>query len=483
MRKQIMIILLSIAVPLANLHAQTDSVGAGYSLNFPQFTGSYVNLGDILDDLQFPFTVEAWINITSYQAPGGSIFSSDNDLDYWGFWFNISATGNLIIEFGNGEYHAIEDRRGFETTTLIPLHKWTHVAAVCDSVNRIHLYFDGVEQPIESSGGESTYPFIAHNSSPAEIGRLFNIYGYQQLWGQIDEVRVWKTSRSQWQIQHYMCRRVTPTNSLLGDWRGEGTLGGTNVKDFALIPHDGIVNGDATKVVSGAPVGDTSVDVYGNFMHRKSIFITDPSGDTFKVNHITGSPAGVFVYGVNEKPYHSHGLLSYPNHYFGVFCVENDSPVSYSVIYKYSNATLGNEAAINLNLFTKATDSIVNWANAGGILDSNAHTITRYRPSAGGDYILDFVDNSHLLQETDKLDLSVQAFPNPATSQLTILLPVNTKCEISITNVLGQTEYAKNLPSFTVENYSIDISNLPKGIYIISVRSSDGRFETKFVKR
>lgn len=483
MCKKIQTIILVIALPLANLYAQTDTSGAGYALNFPEFTGSYVNVGDILDDLQFPFTIEAWIDITAYQAPGGSIFSSDNDLYYFGFWFNVSTTGNLSIEFGNGEYNAIEDRRGFITTTVIPLHKWVHVAAVCDSASGVRLYFNGIEQPIKPTDGESTYPFILHNSTAAEIGRFFTVYGFEQLFGQIDELRIWKTSRSRWEIQHYMCRRVTPTNSLVGYWRGEGSLGGLNVKDFALIPHDGIVSGNTTKVISGAPIGDTSVEVYGNFMHRKSIFITDPSGDTFKVNHITGSPSGVFVYRVNEKPYHSHGLLSYPNHYFGVFCVENDSPVSYAVIYKYSNTTLGSEAANNMKLFTKATDSIVNWVNAGGILDSNAHTITHYRPSMGGDYILDFVDNVHLQPETDKLNLSVQAFPSPATNQLTILLPVNAKCEISIANVLGQIVYAKNLTTFSTGNYSIDISNLPKGIYIVSVGTSTERFESKFVKQ
>jgi hypothetical protein len=71
---------------------------------------------------------------------------------------------------------------------------------------------------------------------------------------------------------------------------------------------------------------------------------------------------------------------------------------------------------------------------------------------------------------------SINIYPNPATSSITISAP-NKITTISITNVLGQNVYSKQCNSPQVE---IDVAALPAGVYIVKVNGTEVR---KFVKQ
>jgi len=69
-----------------------------------------------------------------------------------------------------------------------------------------------------------------------------------------------------------------------------------------------------------------------------------------------------------------------------------------------------------------------------------------------------------------------QLFPNPASTSLTISgpIPIN---QITITSLIGQTEYTHNYNSPQV---NIDVANLPSGMYLVKINGSEVR---KFVKQ
>jgi len=60
----------------------------------------YVDLGDTFNDLAVPFSISAWINVSSDAVSGSVIFYSDepSGSNYYGAWFQIvNISGDIII--------------------------------------------------------------------------------------------------------------------------------------------------------------------------------------------------------------------------------------------------------------------------------------------------------------------------------------------------------------------------------------------------
>lgn len=76
------------------------------------------------------------------------------------------------------------------------------------------------------------------------------------------------------------------------------------------------------------------------------------------------------------------------------------------------------------------------------------------------------------LHESNNLQLSVDLFPNPATENLSIQSSETIKA-ITCTNYLGQNVIIK------LENTSLDISSLSKGIYFLNLTTQNGNSITK----
>src|SRR5437762_6450505 len=92
MKKQFTFSSLVFFISLLNVRAQSNFIGSGIALRFNGSSGNYVNLGDVYNSLNFPFSFEAWIAPHSYPANTGGIFGSDNNVStYHGFWFRLMA--------------------------------------------------------------------------------------------------------------------------------------------------------------------------------------------------------------------------------------------------------------------------------------------------------------------------------------------------------------------------------------------------------
>jgi hypothetical protein len=77
---------------------------------------------------------------------------------------------------------------------------------------------------------------------------------------------------------------------------------------------------------------------------------------------------------------------------------------------------------------------------------------------------------------------SITIYPNPATNELTINIPDNTylslgegRGEVTITNLLGQTLYSQQ-PTTNSQLLTIDISDLPNGVYIVKINDEVRKF-------
>lgn len=103
------------------------------------------------------------------------------------------------------------------------------------------------------------------------------------------------------------------------------------------------------------------------------------------------------------------------------------------------------------------------------VSDTNAFNLTNSESSCA---TLSLADNA-------KLD-ALKIFPNPATSTLQISNPSNIDGTLVLSNILGGT-----MGSFELQNSktNIDISTLKSGMYIITLKNSEGlTFSKRFVK-
>ena len=77
---------------------------------------------------------------------------------------------------------------------------------------------------------------------------------------------------------------------------------------------------------------------------------------------------------------------------------------------------------------------------------------------------------------------SPDVFPNPVTSgELFVTDAADNVNSISFTNVLGQSVKMINFERTRSENKKIDVSELTKGIYFLSINSTKGMHSKKII--
>lgn len=88
------------------------------------------------------------------------------------------------------------------------------------------------------------------------------------------------------------------------------------------------------------------------------------------------------------------------------------------------------------------------------------------------------------VKEPLKTAESLTAYPNPTSNELTFLLPNKSSgnSEITVVNGTGQTVLTKQISNGGLSQHILDVSSLSTGTYFISVYSSTGISQGRFVK-
>jgi hypothetical protein len=82
------------------------------------------------------------------------------------------------------------------------------------------------------------------------------------------------------------------------------------------------------------------------------------------------------------------------------------------------------------------------------------------------------------VNETNTLQLSI--YPNPATDKIAFQLPeINSFFDFSITNLMGKTLLGQK----NYSGHSLNISQLPSGVYYLHIKTRDKNYSSKFLKR
>ncbi len=170
-----------------------------------EFNGetSYIDCGDILNDLQVPFTICAWIKLFSNDT-GQPIFATEihesfTSHNYHGMGLGLSiyaGDGSTLLDgnqlstrYGDGLGIGYQYRRTKHGTSFLPTNEWIHVSSVVEAPQDMKLYINGIDDfgSYSGTGGE-----VVHNSWHAYIGVSFH--------GQIDDIQVFDKALSAEQI-------------------------------------------------------------------------------------------------------------------------------------------------------------------------------------------------------------------------------------------------------------------------------------------
>ncbi|KKL15883.1 hypothetical protein LCGC14_2501140, partial [marine sediment metagenome] len=227
-----------------------NSISFGQALQLDG-TNDYVSLAAAesqLDTLTSAYTIEAWFKIDQFTAVDQTILSKG-----WIWSIHRDGSGNTLV------FDA-----GWETTSTTNVNdgNWHHVAVTNDSFGggwggRRAIYIDGVLEGSDTLPGSG---YLPTNDVTALIGA--DTTGPSKYFeGSIDEVRVWNTVRSGFDIQRTM------TAPLVGNEVGliayydfdDGTA-----DDQTANSGDGVlVNGPTFAASPFSPIGYVEVQLSG----------------------------------------------------------------------------------------------------------------------------------------------------------------------------------------------------------------------------
>jgi hypothetical protein len=145
---------------------------------------------------------------------------------------------------------------------------------------------------------------------------------------------------------------------------------------------------------------------------------------------------------------------------------------------QFTNAmSLGTNGSCDSNIFYASDGCITNDAQAEVKLDSGSYylTIAGQASSDTGNYDLT-ISLIKKLGINDYSRHSFAVYPNPASTTIHSHLFINQ--EVTITNAIG-----KNILLISSDSEKIDISELPSGIYTLTVQSENKVHYTKFLKQ
>lgn len=361
-------------------HAQ----GAASAISFNGAANSSATLGDSLSSAlsQSDFTIEMWVKIRSNASD--PVFIGNKN------WASGANTGFLWCR-----YAANTIRFNFRANTrtrkdynmTLDYSKWNHIAITVKRNGTITGYVNGKQNgtPINIAADSG---YALHAALPLRLGADGN--NAYPINGDMDEVKIWNTVRSESEIRNSMCQKIAGSeNGLLAYYRLDETSGNTltNAATSSAGYFDGSFTSAPTRIASGAAIGDTAVNLYATSFAGQTLNLGSPANGNIQLDNIGNEMAGVHIYKINAAPNNTSGIPNPGTNavYYGIFPV-NDT-VGYNLTYDYSNypAAITNEGGIDL--FNRyVVDST--WTLWGAVKNATANTMTRTTAKGRNDLIV-----------------------------------------------------------------------------------------------
>jgi hypothetical protein len=353
--------------------------GSGHAITLDG-NDDYIQLPPILNGAQ-QFTIDFWIKTSENRSNGT-------------FWQKPTIIGNANPSAPDGDFGITTDHgqlgvwsgfccgdQAMQTTTSIHDNQWHHVAAV-NNGSQLVLYVDGILLPgsIPTNNGS-----IQNIARPWRIGMNNSCCsGGSPHAGTVDEFRFWNIALSETQLRERMCRKITDSDPLYNNMAAYFNFDETatsNAIDASKEPNIATLQNGANRILSGAPIGNTSAYIYNG--NSSALNLIHPTrGDQMDAAVVSGNASGLQLYCVTERPNTQMGIdtLNGNDAYYGVFTV-NGNAAQVQVTHHYTGVpNITNENA--LNLYQRERNDNSPWSNSLANLNTINHTLsstTTYR--------------------------------------------------------------------------------------------------------
>lgn len=322
------------------------------------------------------FALEAWIKTNNAGATQTIIHRGNPSPIFRNYWFGLSANQLVLSVIANSTQ---QDVVGTGTSGVIALGNWYHVVVV-NNANTITFYINGV-----AYAGNVAIIGTFNNDIPSifQIGYEEGLTTGQAFNGQIDEVKIWNTMRTQAQIRASMCSKLIGNESgLVAYFRLDENTGTMTENKAYGANFDANLIGSPSWATSSAPLGDISVNTYAG----STLTLTDV--DAMTINDFSGTPAGIHLYKIKQAPNNltlpTNYTTLYNSRYFGVFFVGGTNPKG-DLTYQYATNT--QVIKPNALRFARRDDPTTAWTQYGAVINRLQAKAVR-QSSIAGEYIL-----------------------------------------------------------------------------------------------
>ncbi|MBL0742038.1 LamG domain-containing protein [Chryseolinea lacunae] len=217
----------------------------------------YIDLGNILDDLQLPVSISVWVWIDPNVADGSlPIFDSQDGLPlYNGFSLITSNISHIGVQYGDGQGENSSVYRRARSAEFIPVTgRWVNMTGVMRAASDMNVYLNGVEMGGYYAGESNSSMNSNSPNENAKVGILSNNGRTIHFQGKLDELRIWNRALTEAEIQKSIITKATSVDpGLVGYWDFNEAKG-DNVIDKSSNKFNGVLKGGATRVPSEAPV-------------------------------------------------------------------------------------------------------------------------------------------------------------------------------------------------------------------------------------
>ena len=339
--------------------------GSRFSANFAgTASNEHVNFGNTINgELNTSsFTLELWVKPRTINGDPSIVSNKD--------WDSGNNTGFVLaLENGNEFTFNFRPEGGTrrDVNIAVPtglLNAWQHIAVSVDRNGVISLYRNGILGATSANisadaalGIAGALDFRMAQDGVGNYGSKFD--------GETDEFRIWNYARTEDEIRTSMCRNLQGTeNGLIHYYpTNEGT--GNQLLDLAGSVDGTYENGtNSTWNISGAPLGNTSVNVYPTNWDSSNLSLSSSESGSFSVDSITGDLLGLHLYRIDAAPDQLAGTsgLAGNSVYFGMFGC-NGTIQEALVQYNYSGFTNPSiSVPAQLLLFTRQNNASPTWA-------------------------------------------------------------------------------------------------------------------------
>ncbi len=205
---------------------------------------------DSLDLVSTSFTLEAWINPSTFTSTDGAIISKRRVDGGSSYHLSISRFGapsgqksKVVLGMNNGGSAPQGLNYGLFTEAVIQSNAWYHVAGTYDrESNMARVYING---ELKASERVVLALPLQNSSFPVTIGQMSLTGEPRPFIGLIDEARVWNRALSQAEVQTQMSLRLTGQEpGLVGYWNFDDN----SIKDKSVYRNDSTLVGAAQLV-------------------------------------------------------------------------------------------------------------------------------------------------------------------------------------------------------------------------------------------